>query len=485
MKKLDVLAIGMVLAHAAWYTWLFVARYNNFSGGGVDSAFFIQALWKISHAQDLQMTVFNRHFFNDHFSLIWLLLVPAFKLWSHPYMLFFFIVPMVSFTGLILYFGSRPMGLSPKLRFAILISFLLHPYLQIGQANAVHADTFSLVLIMAALLTAYAGQWVFYLFALILAFLSKEDVWLYMAIFSGYLIFDRREKKWGGVTLMLAIACVVFIYQFWMPIWGKVQADHLARFAFLGEGPLQTKLLHLITHPWLPLTQVLHFEKLFSVFYLLTPPLGLWTFSGLAMLPLLAATWFKSVTNSVGMYHFWDHYALSVLPFLYFAVLLGSVRLLEILQRYWGVYYEKQRMEKALALAVILTACLLNFDRGQNPLGRKFSWANLKVSQHNLSGHKLLAQVPADASVLTIDDIAPHLAMRNFIYIFDSQNYFSEAHMPEFQTEYVLIDREMAPRSYAREAITQTDQFLSRRPEWSSVIEGNWVLYKKIPNLKS
>jgi len=183
------------------------------------------------------------------------------------------------------------------------------------------------------------------------------------------------------------------------------------------------------------------------------------------------------------MYLFWDHYALHVMPFFYYASILGMKSWLEN-PRYalWRARATGGRMDAAafLAIFLIILSLQINLVKGDNPLGRKFNLSAYTVTEHNRIGHRLLRQIPERASVLAQEYIATHLSFRDEIYAVTKNHHWRAGEKPLFQPEYAVFDLQADKKLPHDPKIRETAEAFYADSHYAVLAEENgWILFKK------
>ncbi|MBN1596631.1 DUF2079 domain-containing protein [candidate division FCPU426 bacterium] len=498
-----VLLWTLVVLQAVFFWATYMADHYNFLNGAVDMATISQSLWNIMRGNTPFETILGTHALRVHFSLLWYAVAQIFRLWPSIAWLVLMSTLSVALTAVVLQALAREILHSEWLALAIGISYLLNPYLQLAQMAAGHADSFDTVFMALSLWALWKRRMGWFWISMLIALTGKEDVGLYYLALGIAMVCKpgccfqplapeehevRRDTGRPGVIQGLAVALAggtwsLLAYTVLMPAFGPDTQNLISRFGGLGDGGSAGLAKNILMHPWLLLTTVCQGEKVFSIFYLLSQSAFSIFASGWALLPLGFSIWLKSITNYVGMYNFWDHYSLHIMPFLYFCTLVGLKKWMEKpIFASW-----RQRLagqEKAfplwLAFFLIVLTLLINLERGQTPFSRKFSWSRYALTDHARIGHRMLQQIPPGVSVAAQEHLAPHLSFRREIYAITSQQYWRPGEKPWYLPEYAVFDLKGARRlPFADKILGTADYFYATPAYIVAAEEDGWVIFKK------
>lgn len=474
----------LALLHAWFYGFTYMTYHAQFSNGATDFTHFLQCLWKLSQGQAPVSSVLGMHLLRDHFSLLWYPVALAFKTLPSVETVVYLSCLSVASISVILYFVAWEATKSAWLGLAVGVSYLLNPYVQLGQLAAAHADCFSATVIAVSLLAAVKKHWPWFYGLALLAIAGKEDVGLYYGALGFYLWLGQKERMHGLAVALLGAAGAIGIRLWIMPQFGPDTEQLFAKyFSHLGGSPLSI-LRTFATRPWMLALPLFTWEKIFPIFYLLAQTGMVSLAAGWALLPLGAAVWFKSITNYDAMYNFWDHYSLHIMPFLYLASIVGIKRLLTspdgIVSR---LGCDHARMPACLTVFMLLLALLINMESGNNPLGRKFRPDRYVLTASQELGAKLVASIPGEASVLTEENIGPHLAFRPRLYLMSVWRKDPVEFARLHETDYVLFNLEAGnlPPAYRQKLKMVCDSYYEKQGYQKVADELGWRMYRQTP----
>lgn len=477
MSKSEKTILVSALVYTAVYSLLLSLRFNHFAIGGIDLTNYSQALWKIASGLTPIVTAIGSHTLADHFSPIWypiafLLVKPALS----PEWIMLLHAAAIAGVAPVLYQICRKVIRNDSIALFMALSYLASQYTQRVMMSPIHPESFGGLFIALALLFLVedkpGGYWLF----LILSLASNEDVGLYFAPVGIYLGWVKRRRAAGVLTVAVSLAWVVVLFKL-KPLFGLDTQNHWSRLGPLGDS-LGEVARNALFRPWLFFAVLLNPDKLFALFQMLLQvgfaPLASGWGAFLAAAPLL----FKSLTTHKGMYRFWDHYSMAVLPFLWLGAALGIGRLLgsPALKKISAA--PDQLMTRAagavLALNILIQAFML-----YSPLSFKFNWNEVIPNAHTRDGWRVLAGIPPRASVLTQENVSQALAMRPEIYVIHFPGQVPGG-VPKWQPEYVVFDRSVFAGNWLEQDLRATDAFFRNSPAYQTADERDqWVLYRR------
>jgi len=465
-----VALVVLIAAYALGFGALAARAYPAHETSAFDLGNYTQALWNAARGRGLQFTLapeFGTTRWAVHVEPFLLLLVPVFR-WvtDDPRFLLWLQAVVIALGGLPLYgLARRRLGSDWAALGWVCVYFLL-PALEAVTLHEFHPVGMAPTFLLAAwyfldrvwvaagddrgiwpgyhpkrtrpigsLGAAKLAAWLSALFFL-LALSTKEDISLHVALSGLYLVALRRHWR-PGLVLTLTGAAWFYVATWLIIPAHRPDGSHSAYLGFfsqLGNTPLEILSSPIRTPDkvWALLSAP---DTVRGVAMLTLPLAGVslagWPFLVLA-LPTLAIALFSSnpLMHQLETYH----YAAPAIAFVMLAGVEGVGCLASVTARLLGTgqpvgRYRSWRGNPAVWLvAVVLAASLIyHHYRGYSPLARAFYWP--QVTAHHQLGDALLASIPSEAPVVTQAELAPQLARRPWIQIwqgpFDPQaDYF-------------------------------------------------------------
>lgn len=487
-KQATIILLIMIVVHAVFYYFTYMIMFYNFRAGATDLLTFVQSLWNISEGEVPFLSQQQTHLLRDHFSLLWYLVAPVFKLWPGVEWLVLLSTLFVAATAYVIYLMSRNELESSLLVLALAVSYLLNPYIQLSQLAAGHVECFSVLIISCCLLAMQKSKWVWFFILMALSLISKEDVGLYFGGVGAYIFLGMKKPKAGIVTAVIGIIYSITVVKFVMPLFGPDTQNLIMKY-FSDLGSTSTEVIKtILLQPWKALALMMKWEKIFPLFYIVAQTGFVSLLSGWAVVPLAISLGFKSVTGYTAMFNYWDHYFLHVAPFFYFATIVGIKHLLNSDKLQW-LKWKLPGMEKitttGLAVFILLASLLINLERGNTPLSRKFKLSDYKITEHSHIGLNLIKEIPENASVLVQETLAPHFSLRKKVRAITFYKSWKEQKNMLDESDYVVIDEKypfaVKVGTIFEDAVAWLDQ--DRRFEAVTNTDG-WRIYKRIAEVE-
>ncbi|HJX23330.1 MAG TPA: DUF2079 domain-containing protein [Candidatus Bathyarchaeia archaeon] len=472
-ERSELILLISVFAYTLAFSLYTIAHHATFNTFAWDLGIYNQALWSTAFSGKFfyytceLYFVQNGSFFGIHFAPILLFLLPLYYLFPSPEFL-------LSFQSLILALGAIPLYFLCKLKLnrglgiVFSLSYLLYPPLQGVNSYDFHVQAFFPFLMLSAVYYLEKRDWKYFIF-LILSLMVIEQV-SYLVIFLGiYVLWAFRKRIVSAIrTRKTDRAALIFPFVtilsgvMWIFLAGAVinqinpdippELRAAQNFIVLGVDDPAKIPIYALLHP-LKVFEALRFDFNQKFSYLLMH------FAPLVFLPviepgLLIATlpWFgiSLLSNYIPYYQIGFQYSAIVIPFIFASAVLGTRKLL-------GRELAHGKIMKRMAHLLIL--CSLVFSISLSPLspliqGNFPSNAyNIPVmTSHSLLLHDVIRMIPQNASILTQDNIFPHVSNRLDAYVIVPQiqgdtPFWQKAasYIKGINTTYVLIDLKSNP----------------------------------------
>jgi len=397
----------LIVGYVAAYGWLANERHDRFNSTGYDLAIKEQVIWNTAHGHFFASSVEVDNAFADHFQPLMLALVPLYILLPTPKLLLWMQTFGLAAAAIPLYRLAQRRLKDTGLALAVAAAYLLCPAIGFINRFDFHPEALAIPAFIAAFdaldrdNTTGASLW------LLVPLLSKENLGLSVAAFGLYAALSQRRIRFGLTWAGLGLA-VSGVTMLWLiPSLRHEASDTLSRYSWLGATPDQM-VWTALTRPRAVWEHLAEPNRGLYLLQLLAPT-GLLAVVGLPEL-LLAAP--GLITNLLAQHHYqptiYSQYTVPIIPFVFIATVLGLQRLRSFLGRGWHSYF--------VGLAILpLTMTALALD---NPFTEVQALPAALTHLPNAEAvHDALATVPPEASVVTTNAYAPHLAQRDGLYI--------------------------------------------------------------------
>jgi uncharacterized membrane protein len=444
-KHGDRLFLALAVGYITLFSTLAIIRYLTFHAGyyelttAWDLGQYGQLVWNSLNGRLMQGTFVRDTltFLGKSFTPIILAFVPFYALWQNPIILLIVQVVGLGLAGFPIYWFARQ-RLGIPLALVVAVTYFLNPGMQHIGLTEFHEIALAVPLLSLATYFLLRKHYVGLIVGLGLALLIKEEIGLIAIAFGVYIFLFQRQRRLGLVVMLFSVAWVVLLLQFLIPFFRG--AEYGGTFYYFGEGAIggggaryrylgrsvPEILTTIVMRPeiivqviWLP-------EKIAYILYLLVP---------LMFIPIVGAKVFFLALPTLGysllstyplQYEIRSYYFAPLLPFLFFALVLG---LHHLIQR--GT--SSLAIRGALASLLIVSSGISYFLTAPGPFARYFQSWRYEFSEHTRRGNELIAVIPNDATVVGQNEFLAHLSNRRYLYEIPV--------IPDYrQADYVLSD---------------------------------------------
>ena len=346
------LLLFAVGAYALEMSYQAMLRYDVFKATAFDLGNMDQVLWNTIHGRWFQFTNQAVDWYGPptrlalHFEPILLPLSLLYTFGADPHIL-------LVFQTLALASGALPVFLLtrkyipewPFIAVAMAIAYLLSPALLGINIFDFHPISLATPLLLYAVLALTYKRYGWFILACILAASCKEDIPFSLAILGLFLIWKYKLPRLGialtlGSLLWSFVAFAIIIPHFYP---GAQHNNFWYRYEVLGSSPSDA-IGNVILHPWLLFTTFITLDR----FYYLA---GLLRSTG--FLCLLAPEWLLLAIPTLAenllstdslLYSGVYHYNATIIPFVMFAAIHGTRRLITIWQHWRGELSKKEAL---------------------------------------------------------------------------------------------------------------------------------------------
>ena len=385
-----------------FYSVLSLIRHAHYGSYGFDLGITDQVVWQYSHLRSPITTIQAYPFtsiLSDHVEFIYMLLAPFYWIYSSPVTILLLQAFFVTFSSIPIYLLAKEKRLHPLVCYALQISYLSF----YGVQNALWFDVHSL-----SFAAGFLSWFVYFLerknrfwtvVTFFLAILCKEDIALLTGIIS-FVYFIRRRDMFDLVFGILSGVYLFTVFAIYFP--------HFTRdgYRYQSKGGLFSNLqiTYLYDSPD-KRTTVLYSLGWFGVIPLLSPLLLLPAVGDLMHYYVFG----HAIQAADGLFM---HYRISLAPLLALPTIMAIARHKWLNNKYIAGYL--------LLLAVVLQYSL---HLPLSYLTKKWFWHEPKsVGQINA----IVASLPVNASVVSQNNITPHLSQRKLIFtLYPSLKTFS------------------------------------------------------------
>jgi uncharacterized membrane protein len=403
------IALAVGAAYTLLYAVLSVLRHRTYHSYGNDLGLFDQVFWNTVQGRPFQSTASlgipqPHSFLGDHFSPVYGLLLPFYRLLPHPETLVVLQAVAFGLGALPIYLLARARAEPGWPRLAwVVVYFLFLPVAFISLFDF-HETAFAVLPLGLALYFAETGRGRWMLLSLAASFLVKEEMPLIGLGFGAYVVLGKRRAGLGLATLLLSAGAFAAIIGVVIPAFagGRQYAYVGTRYGDLGTSWSQI-LTTVITRPLRVAAVVLQPKKLAFLAGIFGPVLGASVLSGWGVVLLLPTLAYLLLSNYAPQYSFATQYAAPLIPLVLGTAIVGVGRL-------------GPRSRARLTVAIVLSSLVLAGWFGDLPFSRKFDWSQFRAEPRYAAFAPALDRIPASASVSAENNLTPHLSQRFRVY---------------------------------------------------------------------
>jgi uncharacterized membrane protein len=403
---------GLAVAYFVLYSVLSVLRHETYHSFGPDLGIFDQVFWNTTQGRFFESTmslaqVEPHSYLADHFSPIYLALLPAYALVPRPATL---LVTQTLFLAL----GVWPIYLLARLKLETgamrllwaLIYFLFLPVAFINLFDF-HELALAVLPLGFAIYFLERGRPGLFLLSLVSTFFIKEELPLVGVAFGAYILLAKRDLKLGVGVLAGSVLAFVGMVRVLIPAFGGGSQAFFARriasrYAELGTTP-QEIIATAFGHPGRVIQILFQAQKLKFLVGIFGPVLGLTAISGFAAILVLPTLAILLLSNYAPQYAFTSHYSAPLIALVIGTSILGFARL-------------KPSFQRPVAGAVLASSLAFSFLFGDLPFSRHFDPHLFEAEPRYAAFASSLDRIPPGASISSENNLTPHLTHRRFIY---------------------------------------------------------------------
>lgn len=401
------------------YTFIAITKYLHYQTG-LDLAIYVQSMWYYTHFQLPYVTLYPTYgdlVWADHFSPSLMLLTPFYFLWKDPRTLLILQSFIFVAGALPIYWFAKEKLQNNLLALALAFVFLTYFGVQFPLTFDFHVGTMAASFMTWILWTMFKEKWKTFFVLCVIASGFKEDMPLYIAAISIYLILARRNWKLGFIMFFLFFGYAYMVTEKIMPTlahqaaktfslsYFSLRPDYIESVFF--DSPIKINTM------FMSFSDVL-FLPFLSEYFLLLP----------------IAHFFINFSNPSfpGRWGIYLHYRGYSAAMMVYGAMFGYLFLI----RKWPDIFNTILAKRILAMFFIFNALLFDvfLHLPLNVLSKsQFYYKESWIHDNN----EVIKRIPPDAYVLTNNNLAPQVAYRKNIFYYpqniDKADYiFADLH---------------------------------------------------------
>jgi uncharacterized membrane protein len=386
------------------FSVLAIVRHNNYGSFGYDLGINDQTVWRYSTFQPPITTIDplpTQTKLATHVELVYAVISPFYWIWSSPIMLILVRNAWFCFSGVAVYLLARKKGINVFVGSSLVFAYLGFYGVQSAIWFDVHSASFATAFLMWFIYFLDIKKKIPAIIFFFLAITAKENIAL-LTFLTSLVFFIRQRTKLLAFFMIASIAYLLFIFLIFFP-----QIEHV-KYLYAAQNGTINSLSPLDLFKSSENIQVYLYSLLSFGFLPLLSPLSL--------LPALGdlATYFMFGSNLPAAQGLFGHYRITLTPFLIWSTILAIGRFKKLNKWYIGLYLIISTMFIQYALHLPLSY-----------LAKQWFWAQppaVKTINTVINNY-----LPQNASVVSQNNIIPHIAHRDKIYtLYPEQDRFTK-----------------------------------------------------------
>lgn len=408
-----------------------VWKYNNFYYDNLDLAIFSQSLFNAGEGRGFGNSIQGQNYFGDHFAPLLLLLVPVYKLFTHPLTLIVIQVFSICAASYVFFLLVEKILHNKKsaLLFSVLFlgNFSVHTMLLFE----FHILPFLMIGIFSLMFFYIQRNFFAYTIILSLCLLLREDVSFIIFAWSAIPLLDKRTLRWWLLPLFAStfyfMGAMFFVNMFNTGGGYKF----LTYYGWLGST-IPEIIYTLITRPLYVLRSIITLSSFELILGLLLPTFFLPLLRVKYLLPITLVLFAQLLQKSgVEQLTLQTHYAAFYIPFIYIAAVYGFKK-----ARDWKLYGQ-------VVAPVLFVACFVTAFA----LGPLYSLAFTRIDSQNEKNlvWDFIHKINSSDSVIASTDLLPAVVNRENLYsahyVFNGTKQFSEQQYEISESiDYIMLN---------------------------------------------
>lgn len=400
------------LLYNLYFTLATFLKYENFYMGRFDLGNMTQTVWNTYHGNIFMLTNPNgteevsRLAFHADFILI--LLAPFYLFWDDPRTLLFIQTFILSIGGIFVYLISKEILKNKILSLVLALAFFISPAVNYTNLYDFHAVTLATTFFLGAFYFITQKKYYVTIIFLILAGITKEQIWAINAVFGLYLIFLCKQKISGLILTIFSI--LTFVILFWVLIPASLGSQHFAVefYGEFGSSPFEI-IKNIILNPLKTIQTLLLPDRIEYVKQLFMP-LGYLSFLAFPFLIFAGPDlMINLLSGSPQMHQIYYQYSAGITPFIFISAIFGIKLLLK---------YIPNTSFKILTLIILIMSIYSAYSYGPLPYAKKAQtvmFENKRPEKNEIN--KYFKTINENEKISASNNLGSQLSHRRDIYV--------------------------------------------------------------------
>ncbi len=417
-KNWQLFALFILIGiYIIYFTTASFLRYDNFYTGRFDLGNMDQTVWNTAQGRIFQTSDNNGNITSRlyaHADFLLILLAPFYLIWSHPKMLLLILTITLAFGAVFIYLISNLVLKKKTLSLIFSFSYLLFPTVGYNNLYDFHAVSLAITFLLGAFYFILTNKYKYGLIFLLLAALTKEQVWLITALFGLFItiknIFSKTQQKYAVLTGIAVFLISIFIFYFliWHAIPNTRGKQHFALsfYSEFGDNPSNI-IKNVLARPEKTFSIVMQKERIEYLKQLFGPLGYLSLFSPQYLIFALPDLGINLLSGRSSFHQIYYQYTATITPFIFISAIYGTKNLMKIFPRFSTNF---------ITLFLLISILYQTYLLGPVPWSKKPNIKMFLKPQKNKEViNKFLTQIPKEYFVAATNNLGSHLSQRQRI----------------------------------------------------------------------
>ena len=406
-----VLAI-LICIYIIYFTVASFLRYDNFYTGRFDLGNMDQTVWNTINGRIFQASTDNGSIISRlsvHADFMLILLSPFYLLWSHPKTLLLIQTVVLSFGSIFIFLIAKEVLKNKNLALIFGFLFLVNPLLQFTNLYDFHAVTLATTLLLASFYFLIKQKYFLLIIFLMLAGITKEQVWLIASLFGFPLLFKRKIKlKLLGIGIIV-LSLAIFGYLILHVIPQALGREHfaLSYYSDFGDSPMKV-VTNVLFSPQKLLSTIAQANRLDYLKQIFMPLGFISLISPILLIFSVPDLLINLLSNNSQLHQIHYQYTSTITPFMFISGIFGVKQFIKWLPKIPRLY---------IAIYLLIFTFLSVYFFGPLPGSKNPNFDMFTKPQPNKEIiENFLLTIPEHYTVAATNNLGSHLSHRKIVY---------------------------------------------------------------------
>lgn len=404
-----LIVAASALSYSVYFNFVSITRHLNFYSGKFDLGNMENTVWNTLHGNFFIFS--NPDGANEmsrlstHADFILLFFTPFYAIYPSVNLLLVTQTLVVALGGFFVFLIAKKVINSEKIAVLFSIGYFLNFFVQEQNIFDFHAISMATTFLLGAFYYILQRNFKLTVLFLVLAVLTKENVYLVSAVFGIYIFFTGKRFLGTGIFLVSA-AVFLLLMGYLIPQARGNEHFALEYLAYLGNSPLEI-IFSPILKPNVFFPRLFSFETI-EYIKVIFMPVGYLSFLAPQYLLFMLPDFFINVlSDNPNLRSIQFHYGALLVPFIYISAIYGAKKIIS------RKFVSKNLIFYSLLFFIVYSTWLYSPLPGTKNADVDFFKTNPDIP-------RILSEVqkiPAEKSVSATNNIAAHLVQREKIYV--------------------------------------------------------------------